>query len=171
MNIKYGCITLRAIEERDCDILLEMMNNPVVDKYIGTTHLPVNRENQIDWIKQYKNTNDTIRLMIELSNGKTLGMIMLQNIDQKNQTAEIGIKTYTYNYNDRISGDTCDAYKAMFKFAFEELNLHCVYSRIIEENTKALTFHKKCGFTEEGRLRSRILMGVGQVYSCILNAA
>ena len=161
MNIKYGCIILRAIEERDCDILLEMMNNPVVDKYIGTTHLPVSRENQIDWIKQYKNTNDTIRLMIELSNGKTLGMIMLQNIDQKNQTAEIGIKTYTYNYNDRISGDTCDAYKAMLKFAFEELNLHCVYSRVIEENTKALNFHKKCGFTEEGRLRSRIFMGGG----------
>ena len=98
MILEYGCARLRAIEEKDCDILLEMMNNPAIDSMVGNVHLPLSRVMQEKWIDEYKNTDTTIRLMIELTNGKTIGMIMLHNIDQKNQTAEIGIKTYIRDF-------------------------------------------------------------------------
>lgn len=155
MLLKYDCVTLRAIETKDLDLLTEMMNNPEVDAYVGSIHLPVSKESQLKWIESYKNDDKTIRLMIELSNGKTIGMIMLQNIDYINKTAELGIKTYA-KFEDRMKNDTISAYKAIISYAFDELNLNCIYSRVVEDNIFALKLNKKFGFIQEGLLRDRL---------------
>lgn len=156
MLLKYGCVTLRAIDERDCEILLNMMNLPAIDKFVGNPHFPVSETNQKSWISQYKNTEETVRLMIELDNGKTIGMIMLQHIDYRNQTAELGIKTYIPDVRDRLPHDTDDAYRAILKFAFDELNMNCIYCFVTDDNIKSIKFHNRLGFKEDGVLRHRL---------------
>ena len=157
MLLKYGCATLRAIEEKDCDLLLEMMNNPEIDKQVGgNIHYPLSRSMQENWIKNYQNSDSTIRLMIELSNGKTIGMVILQKIDYKNQTAEIGVKTYIKDFHDRIKNDVDDAYYALLKFAFFELNLNCIYAYTISDNLLSIKFNKRIGLKEDGVLRRRV---------------
>ena len=156
MLIKYGCVTLRAIEENDWELLLSMMNSPEIDMYVGNAHLPASELSQKNWISQYKNTDETIRLMIELNNGKTIGMIMLQHIDYRNQIAELGIKTYVSDVQDRLPHDTDDAYNAMLKFAFDELNMNCIYCFVTDDNMRSLKFHNRLGFKEDGVLRHRL---------------
>lgn len=156
MLLKYGCVTLRAIEEKDCDLLLEMMNNPDIDRWVGNLHLPVSKSMQETWVKNYTNNDSTIRLMIELENGHTLGMVMLQNIDYKNSNAEIGIKINITDKCNRMKHDTDDAYKALLKFAFEELNLNCIYAYVIKGNEHSYNFNLRNGFKENGVIPSKI---------------
>ncbi len=156
MIIKYGCAILRAIEEKDCDLLLEMMNNPKIDKCIGTVHLPISKDHQLNWIRQYANSDKTIRLMIELTNGKTIGMVILKDIDYKNGTAEIGLKTFVHDFHDRMLNDVDDAYTAMLSFCFMELNLNCVYAYSFSDNHSSISFNRRVGFSQDGVLKQRV---------------
>lgn len=159
MLLKYGCVTLRAIEEKDCDLLLTMMNSPSIDSCVGNPHLPMSRSMEEEWIKTYRNSDFSIRLMIELSNGKTIGMVILQDINYKNRTAEIGIKTYVKDFHDRMVNDVDNAYYALLNFAFFELNLNCIYAYSFEDNIDSIRFNRRCGFSEDGVLRQRVFTG------------
>lgn len=156
MLIKYGCASLRAIEEKDNDLLLKLINTPEIDKWVGNIHLPVSSEGQKKWMETYKNDDATIRLMIELSNGKTIGMIILQNIDYRNANAEIGIKIDFTQKQNRLKNDVDDAYKALLSFAFNELNLNCIYANVSEDNEHSINFHNRNNFSNDGRIRSKM---------------
>ena len=80
--------------------------------------------------------------MIELVNSKTIGMIMLDEIDWKNRTATFGCKI-SAKPQDRIKGDVLDATKGILKYAFHE-------------NFFSQKLCRRVGFVEEGILRKRI---------------
>lgn len=155
MIIKYGCVTLRAIEKKDFDLLFYLINAPEIERDIVGWNFPVSSMEQKKWMKNFKNTLRSIKFMIELENKKTIGVIMLENIDWKNRTAEIACKTST-PLKYRIPGDTKDALKGMIKYAFYELGLNCINGVILEENYLSRNLSKKVGFIEEGILRKRI---------------
>ena len=155
MLLQYGCAILRAIEQRDAELLLNMMNDEYIDRNSVGLHLPMSLEQEIEWIKNYKNNSDTIRLMIELSNKETLGLVLLKNINLRHRTADFGIKIFA-SVQNRIKNDTYDACIALFRFAFFELGLNCITSKILETNTPSIKLHEKLGFQKEGMLRERI---------------
>ena len=91
--IQKDCVILRAMEERDFDLLFRMINSPEIEKALGSFTLPVNENRQREWMKNYRDTREQIRWMIELVNGVTIGVIMLYDIDMKNGTAEVGYRS------------------------------------------------------------------------------
>lgn len=155
MILENGCVKLRAIEDKDFDILYNMMQSPEIEKAMGHCTMPISPEQQKEWMGKYRNSDTQIRLMIELENGKTIGVIMLFDIDSKNGTAELGHKIMA-SLEDRIRGDIECAVKAMLTYAFDYLRLNCVYCRTIEGNVFAEKLLKKVGFEMEGVLRQRI---------------
>lgn len=155
MIIKNGCVTLRAMEERDIDLLFEMINSPEIEKALGNFCLPVSELQQREWVLQFRNTEKQIRLMIELSGGVTIGVIMLYDIDMKNGTAEVGYKISALREN-RMKGDMTDALRGILNYAFEELRLHCVTARSLAENEASIRLLEKVGFSREGILRQRV---------------
>lgn len=155
MNIKKGCVTLRAIEERDFEILFQMMNSPEIERAMGSFTLPVNEIQQKEWIRNYRNTEKQIRWMIELENGTVIGTIMLYNIDMKNGIAEIGYKTMADRKN-RMQGDVDDAMQGVLNYAFAELRLNCVFAHVLVDNIPSKRFLLRNGFIEEGVLRQRV---------------
>lgn len=155
MIIKNGCVTLRAIEERDADLLLRMLNSPEIEKAVGSFSLPINEAQQKEWIKNYRNSDEQIRLMIELDNNTVLGVIMLYDIDMKNGTAEIGYKTMAEK-NKRIKGDMDDALQGILQYAFEELRLNCVLAHTLSDNEPSEKLLLRNGFVQEGILRQRV---------------
>ncbi len=155
MIIKNGCVTLRAIEEKDFDILFGMINSPEIEKALGNFSLPVNEKQQREWISNYRNTESQIRLMIELDNGNTIGVMMLYDIDMKNGTAEVGYKTMA-SREDRLPGDMYDALTGMMKYAFEELRLNCLVAHTVVNNEASERLLRKVGFRQEGVLRQRV---------------
>ena len=93
--------------------------------------------------------------MIELSNGETIGVIMLYDIDMKNGTAEVGYKISAPREN-RIRGDMTDALRGMLDYAFYELRLQCVIAHSLSDNEASIRLLEKVGFIREGLLRQRV---------------
>lgn len=155
MIIKNGCVTLRAVEETDFDLLFCLINEPGIENMTVGFHLPISSAEQKKWMQNYSNTMTDIRLMIELDNGNTIGMVMLNDIDYKNGSAAIGYKI-SASPQDRIRGDMRDAIAGMLNYAFNELRLNCVISAVLDYNVFSLKLMKKMHFTQEGILRKRI---------------
>ena len=115
--IQKDCVILRAMEERDFDLLFRMINSPEIEKALGSFTLPVNENRQREWMKNYRDTREQIRWMIELVNGVTIGVIMLYDIDMKNGTAEVGYKLMAEREN-RMPGDIDTALQAVWSMGF-----------------------------------------------------
>lgn len=155
MIIKYENITLRAIEENDLELLKDMINDPEIENMMTGFSFPVSTSEHKKWFNMLSNEHNKLRLIIDTEEYGTIGMIMLSNIDWKNRNAEFHIKITGKN-NLRGKGYGTKATKALIKYAFEQLNIHCIYSNIIEYNIASQILHEKCGFKKEGILRDRV---------------
>lgn len=156
MILKYGNIVLRAIETRDKELLLHLINDPEVEKMTGGWNLPVSEYVQEKWITEYKNTNTMIRWIIEGSTSKiALGMIVLSDIDWKNRCGFIHYKINSNEIN-REKGDTKNALYIAIKYAFDELGLHRLEGSILDYNIFSKKLVKSMGFEKEGIFRLKI---------------
>ena len=113
------------------------------------------RHEQEKWMESFKNTDRNIKLMVELENGKTIGMVMLTGIDWKNRVALLEYKI-SAPVEYRIKGDIYDAAEGMLSYAFNELGLNCVTATVMLENKFSLKLVKKLGFVQEGVMRQRV---------------
>lgn len=93
---------------------------------------------------------------------------MLTDIDWKNRTALLGEKTLA-SKEDRQENDTWDAMMGFLNYAFNELNLNCVYGTVLEYNYLSRKLALKCGLKEEGILRERIYKN-GKFHNLIANS-
>lgn len=155
MNIIYEDIILRAVEEKDMDMLLEMMNDPAIEKMTGGYSFPISYSQQMKWFQNSSNTKDEIRTVIYTDKYGAIGSAILTDIDWKNRTAQFHIKILN-KQEFRGKGFGQKTIKAMIKYAFEQLDLYCIESRIVDYNQISMHIHEKCGFKKEGVLRSRM---------------
>ncbi len=154
MILTYGDVILRAIEEKDENILLEMINSIDIETMTVDSHFPISSIVQKDWVRNYRNTEQCVRLMIELVNGITVGMIILSEINYKNRTASLAFKKFA-----KKGATTYDSMKnaciALLNYAFNELGLNCITTRTLPFNEKSLNLQARLGFVREGVLRQR----------------
>ena len=62
-----------------------------------------------------------------------------------------------------------DAMIGFLNYAFNELNLNCIYGTVLEYNYLSRKLAKRCGLKEEGVLRNRIYKG-GKYHNLIANS-
>lgn len=158
MNIEYGCVVLRAIEEKDFDLLFQMINMPEIQKQHKINSYPINSTEQREWMRNFHNSDKWLRLIIELNTGVAIGLISLEDIDAKNGTAKLHYKVLL-GMEGRIKGDIYDAISGMIQYAFDWMRLNCIEAKVIESNIKSRKILEKLGFKEEGVLRQRIFGG------------
>lgn len=94
--------------------------------------------------------------MIDVKNGATIGMVIVNAIDWKNRTAELGYKTKAAP-GARKHGNVDDAIMGALNFAFNEMDMACIYETVLVYNLPSQRLAERCGFQKEGILRSRIL--------------
>ncbi len=155
MIIEYEDITLRAIEESDLELLREMINDPEIESMTCGYSYPVSVYQQRKWFESLANRSDELRLIIDTKEHGAIGTVMLTDIDWKNRTAESHWKIAN-RIDVRRKGYGTRAVKALIKYAFNELNMHCVYCKVIECNIASQKIVEKIGFKREGILRERI---------------
>ena len=153
-------IYLRPMTEDDAETYVNWRNSESVNKYfIYRGKFTV--EGQKRWIKDNLETGKAASMMIclmgedDLSEpGKPIGNVYLLNIDKENSKAEYGIMLG--DEAARGKGIGTKAAKLMLKFAFEELGLHRVYLRALEENDRAIKSYENAGFVKEGILKDDV---------------
>jgi RimJ/RimL family protein N-acetyltransferase len=155
MNIKGERIILRAIEEKDCPLLLDLINDQETEFMLGGWSFPVSQQMQIDWISNLAADKHTLRCIIESTlDHNAVGTIILSDIDYKNGNAEVQIKISDNGH--RGKGYGFDAISTVVRYAFSELRLKCIYATVSDHNIASLKLFSKCGFTQEGVLRKRL---------------
>lgn len=108
MILKYGCVTLRAIELSDKDLLRSMINSPESEIMTVGWNVPISDFAQEEWIRNFRNTRSIMRWMMDLENNVTLGTVDVRDLDWKNRVCCIDYKINVEEQN-RIYGDTKDA--------------------------------------------------------------
>jgi len=154
MNIIGDKVILRAIESDDNNMLLEIINDAETEYMLGGWSFPVSQKDQELWTVSLKQDDRVLRCTIEAA-GKPAGVVILTDIDYKNGNAEVHIKLAP-NADFRGKGYGTDAISTVVNYAFKELRLVCIYSRVSSHNIPSQKLFLKCGFSKEGILKSRI---------------
>ena len=156
MNIYGDKIVLRAIDTRDADMFLELINDPETEYMLGGSSFPISKENQLKWISSLENEKNIMRCVVaEKENPlQGLGTVILSDIDMKNGTAQVHIKMA--KEAGRKKGYGTDALSKILEYAFHEMRLNCVYAEVLSYNTPSQKLFEKCGFYREGVMRERV---------------
>ena len=56
MFVRYGCVTLRAVEDKDFDLLFYLINAPEIEKGLIGWNFPVSYSAQKQWMENFKNS-------------------------------------------------------------------------------------------------------------------
>ena len=154
MNIFGKKTVLRAIEPSDKGLLLELINDPNIEKMLGGNSYPVSEAGQAKWIADQIGRNDVLRCIVADRNtpDQGIGTVILSDIDQKNGVAQVHVKLAVACQR---KGYGTDALKALIDYAFKQMRLHCVYAHVLSYNEPSQRLFRKCGFRKEGVLRAR----------------
>ena len=153
MNIFYGKIKLRALEESDMELLRESVNDPEMEKMVVGWSFPISSIEQQNWFKSIQGNKQHQRFAIEFEE-RFVGLSTLTDIDWKNRSAFHGIKLISDA--PKGQGIGFDAVCGTMQYAFEELQLNRLVGGILTYNTPSRKLYAKCGWKEEGLFREQV---------------
>lgn len=105
-----------------------------------------------EWQEEYKK-NDTYYWGIYLkSSDELIGTIYLLT---EGSIAKVGSISYCLGYNFWGNGYVCEALKAVFRFAFENVGYNRIEAYHAKSNTQSARVMQKAGMKCEGTLRQR----------------
>lgn len=154
MIIKGRKIIIRAIEKKDLQFMLDMMNNEKIEKMTVGTHTPISYQQQEGWFENYSKNPQITRFIIENTKDGAIGMISLDDINRENQSLNLNIKMLEEKIT--VTGCAIDAFMAMFRFVFDYMNINRIECNTLDFNTASLNLQKNCGMVVEGTKRSAI---------------
>lgn len=147
-------IELTALEESDLISLKPFFQDMAsLTYYIPTTARPLNAQQLkallADWNDGIENFVFAIR-----REGQLIGLVNLDGLDWPNGHTEIGIALT--DSTQRGHGLAAEALFLLIQYAFNELGLHRIWARIIEDNTSSIHLFKKLGFKLEGCMKEHV---------------
>ena len=131
-------------------------NQPVVvENFIYRK--PVSREDHINWLEN-KVFKGLVHQFIVCRNEDDLplGSIYLQNFEEENRKAEWGI--YLGEEQAYGKGIGTEAAKLLLNYAFEELGMHKVVSRVLAHNQASIRMNEKAGYVKEAYLKDELFL-------------
>lgn len=153
MHILGQKVVLRALEPQDMPFLLDMINDPEMERMVTSWSFPISEKQQMDWYNRIITEQNNLRFAIECD-GQFVGVSTLVNIDWKSRSARHGIKLC--NNTPKRKGIGTDAVYATMKYAFEELQLNRLYGSFLDYNIASQKLYEKCGWKIEGCYRQNI---------------
>jgi RimJ/RimL family protein N-acetyltransferase len=156
----HSRIMLCVPYQKDARLLMQWINDPETRQYL-MRYAPVMLAGEEKWLQEMgvrtaslHPVENAMLLIVEKTNHKRIGTIGLHHIDWKNRNATTGTLIGNKDYLGRGFGT--DAKMLMLNWAFNELGLNKVLSRVIAFNERSLAYGKKCGYQEVGRLKRHI---------------
>jgi diamine N-acetyltransferase len=112
---------------------------------------------QAAWIRSRPDTERNY--VIELADGRPVGMLSLIRIDESNGHAESS--RFLIGDEDAVRGvpAAVEAMKLLYELAFDRLGLERVWGLVAAENPRMVKWQRYLGMREEGRLRNHYRFG------------
>lgn len=145
---------IRLLKSKDAEFMLEWMHDSKINSNFRFDFASMTKEKVLEFIENsFDEENQHFAFINE--NDEYLGTISLKHISKVDKNAEYAITTRGVAQG---TGITYKATMEILNYAFKELKLHKVYLNVLEENTRANAFYKKCGFTYEGQFRDYLFL-------------
>ena len=135
-------VTLRIIEEKDAEFILQLRNKEELKKYISETNISL--EQQKEWIKKYKEReikNKEFYFIIENKNKIPCGTVRIYDIKENSCTWGSFILDKT-----RPEGASYETILLSTNFIKYVLGIKNIYLDVRKENLKAIHIYEKFGF-------------------------
>lgn len=151
-----GTVTLRLIEERDLKIILDWRNRDAARVWFKTSE-QLSFESHKNWYNRYLTKDDDFFFLVE-AGGRPVGQCGIYSIDHVAATAEIGRFLAApdqtgHGYITRSCGE-------LVRFGIRVLDLSYLFLEVMEQNAKAISVYRRCGFMEESRSEGLMRMGL-----------
>ena len=165
-------LLLRKPRRTDYKDIYEGVKDKEISKYLGTVPYPYKEKDAKDFIelclkKWAKKKKTAMPFFIEFKpEKKIIGVLDLIKIDKFQGTAEIG---FWLNQNYHRLGIMTEAKIVLHNFAFNNLTLRKLHTRVYADNTASIRIHLKTGYTKEGMRKQQSRdMATGKVHDEIL---
>lgn len=134
---------LRPIREDDAAFILALRRNPALSRYLHAT--PPGEDAQRAWLaRYYERAGDYYFVIEQLRSGEPEGLISLYDIDLE----ERGAGEWGRWILRPSSLAAIESAWLIYRFAFDDLDLRCVYCRTVADNAAVVSFHDSCGIAE-----------------------
>ncbi|EGP07041.1 GCN5-related N-acetyltransferase [Bradyrhizobiaceae bacterium SG-6C] len=149
-------ITLRLVEERDLETILNWRNRDESRVWFKTPDR-LTFDSHRRWHERYLTSNDDFFFLIE-AEGMPVGQCAIYNIERVAGSAEIG--RFLAAPGKSGHGYITRSCEALVRFGIGTLNLSYLYLEVMSQNDRAIGIYKRCGFVEESRSDGLIRMGL-----------
>jgi diamine N-acetyltransferase len=147
---------LRPLRPSDRAVSVRWRNDPEIRDNILGYRFPITETMEADWVAGVLNDQSRTRVVLAIedkSDGALAGFVYLNNLDWFARNAEFGI---LIGERDRQrKGLAREALELVAGYAFETLNLHKIYLRVVTSNKPALRLYRTFGFAQEGIQRQQ----------------
>lgn len=142
-------VTLRPLAVDDAPLTLAWRQS---ERAANLNAAPQSVEQQAKWIASRPASE--YNFIIELKDGRPVGMISLTGVDTTHRRAEPG--RFLIGDEEAVRGvpAAVEATKLIYELAFDNLDLRRVHGTIASDNKLMIKWQRFMGMTEEGRLRN-----------------
>ena len=150
---KAGEIKLKLVplKKEYLEFVRKVRNDPQVNKHLFS-NAHISKDDQERWYRRYQRDKKNLVFMGVVD--VPIGYCQASNIDHVNRSCELGFYVAP-EYQNKGYGTMM--VKELADYTIGELNMHRLYLEVFADNEKAIKLYRKCGFTEEGILRHKIL--------------
>ena len=136
-------------------LALRLQNEPESRQYLGRA-MPIGEKQELEWVERANTSDNNAVFVIALKDGKRtpVGTMGLHRIDWINRRAVTGAVMLEDHCN---KGFGSDAKMLLLNWAFNELGLRKVESRVIAFNGRSKAYSEKCWYRVVARLREHTL--------------
>lgn len=158
-------IILRKMEYSDTDDIVRWRNQEDVRKRFIYQE-DFTRETHLDWVRTMVDTGRVVQMMICERNGqageesagigRAIGSAFIRDIDRVCKRAEYGLFIGESPARGRGIGE--EVTRLMLHYAFEELGMHRIHSKVLADNMISLKSAERAGLRREGYCREDVLL-------------
>lgn len=140
-------VILRPLMKSDMSTVVRWINDPDVREFIEMP-FPKTEAEEDEWFRVLGRDDKNIVLAIETLEGAFIGEMGIHRINWIDRVGTTGALIGNKEYWGKGFGT--DAKMILLEYAFHTLNLHKLYSRVIEYNKRSLDYSLHCGYRVEG---------------------
>lgn len=144
-------IYLSPRNPEDYEKFTEWLNDFDTTDYVGRSAFLCTIPGEKEYLESNNNPEATFSI-VTLDEDKMIGSISLEDINNVNRTATLGIFIGDKDY--RSQGYGTEAIRLILEFGFKYKNLHNINLDLMSFNERAYKCYQKCGFKEYGRRRN-----------------
>ena len=134
--------SIRRLEEKDADRMLEWMRDPDITQFLQIGGKDTSKEQVLDFIRSANEDHENLHMAIVNPDDEYQGTVSLKHIDHEKKEAEYAISMHPSALG---TGAAMEGTHLITDYAFKVLNLRRIYLYVQEGNQRAIRFYEKCG--------------------------